>query len=65
MGDPTVIVNNAGIARGKRIIELTNREFIGTLNVNVVGAHNMLREFLPSSKSVPPSALRPVNIRMA
>ncbi|BGP38484.1 hypothetical protein JCM10450v2_002432 [Rhodotorula kratochvilovae] len=47
LGHPTVIVNNAGIARGKTILDTKPEEFLLTYKVNVLGAHNILREFLP------------------
>ncbi|GAA5928997.1 SDR family oxidoreductase [Sporobolomyces koalae] len=47
IGEPTVLVNNAGIARGKTILETKPEEFLLTYKVNVLGAHNILREFLP------------------
>ncbi|GAA5851472.1 hypothetical protein JCM9279_001079 [Rhodotorula babjevae] len=47
LGEPTVLVNNAGIARGKTILDTKPEEFLLTYKVNVLGAHNILREFLP------------------
>ncbi|BGP30464.1 hypothetical protein JCM10296v2_002219 [Rhodotorula toruloides] len=47
VGNPTIIVNNAGIARGKTILDTKPEEFMLTYKVNVLGAHNILREFLP------------------
>lgn len=44
-------VNNAGIARGKTILDTTPEEFLLTYKVNVLGCHNILREFLPHSAS--------------
>jgi len=44
-------VNNAGIARGKTILDTKPEEFLLTYKVNVLGAHNILREFLPYSAS--------------
>ncbi|GAA5833542.1 hypothetical protein JCM5353_007956 [Sporobolomyces roseus] len=47
IGQPTVLINNAGIARGKTILDTKPEEFLLTYKVNVLGAHNILREFLP------------------
>ncbi|GAA5905386.1 SDR family oxidoreductase [Sporobolomyces salmoneus] len=47
IGEPTVLINNAGIARGKTILETKPEEFLLTYKVNVLGCHNILREFLP------------------
>lgn len=43
-------INNAGIARGKTILETKPEEFLLTYKVNVLGCHNILREFLPHSE---------------
>jgi NADP-dependent 3-hydroxy acid dehydrogenase YdfG len=45
-------INNAGIARGKTILETKPEEFLLTYKVNVLGCHNILREFLPHSESL-------------
>lgn len=47
VGHPTIIVNNAGIARGRRILDLTPEQFLQTYKVNVVGPFLILKEFLP------------------
>ncbi|KAM0754267.1 NAD(P)-binding protein [Meredithblackwellia eburnea MCA 4105] len=47
LGQPTIIINNAGIARGKTILETTPDEYLLTYKVNVIGCLNILREFLP------------------
>ncbi|GAA6000250.1 hypothetical protein JCM10207_007924 [Rhodosporidiobolus poonsookiae] len=47
LGHPTILVNNAGIARGKTILDTTADEFLLTYKVNVLGSFNVLREFLP------------------
>lgn len=51
IGHPTIIVNNAGILRGNTLLETSMSEFELTYKVNVLGAHNILREFLPHRKS--------------
>ncbi|GAA5858576.1 hypothetical protein JCM1840_001266 [Sporobolomyces johnsonii] len=52
IGQPTVLINNAGIARGKTILDTKPEEFLLTYKVNVLGAHNILREFLPHIISI-------------
>lgn len=47
LGNPTILINNAGIARGKTILDTTLEEFLLSYKVNVGGAVNVLREFLP------------------
>ncbi|GAA5891398.1 hypothetical protein JCM6882_004682 [Rhodosporidiobolus microsporus] len=47
VGNPTILINNAGIIRGKTLLETTPEEHLLTYKVNVLGAHNVLREFLP------------------
>ncbi|SCZ94075.1 BZ3500_MvSof-1268-A1-R1_Chr6-1g08404 [Microbotryum saponariae] len=47
VGHPTYIINNAGIARGNTILDTTPEQFLLTYKVNVLGCHNILREFLP------------------
>ncbi|ORY88826.1 hypothetical protein BCR35DRAFT_288643 [Leucosporidium creatinivorum] len=52
LGHPTVLINNAGIARGSTILDTTAEQFLLTFKVNVLGAHNILREFLPHLISI-------------
>ncbi|GAA6062654.1 hypothetical protein JCM10212_003466 [Sporobolomyces blumeae] len=52
IGKPTILINNAGIARGKTILDTRPEEFLLTYKVNVLGAHNILREFLPHLISI-------------
>ena len=49
VGHPTIIVNNAGIAKGRKILELTSDEFLMTYRVNTLGCFHILKEFLPHS----------------
>lgn len=58
-------VNNAGIARGKTILDTTPEEFLLTYQVNVLGCHNILREFLPHSASFLPRRSKAVLIFLA
>ncbi|KAM0748780.1 NAD(P)-binding protein [Meredithblackwellia eburnea MCA 4105] len=52
LGQPTIIINNAGIARGKTILETSPEEYLLTYKVNVIGCLNILREFLPHIISI-------------
>ncbi|GAA5821393.1 hypothetical protein JCM11251_004602 [Rhodosporidiobolus azoricus] len=52
VGNPTILINNAGILRGKTLLETSNEEHLLMYKVNVLGAHNVLREFLPYILSV-------------
>ncbi|KAH8929535.1 NAD(P)-binding protein [Atractiella rhizophila] len=47
-GEPSVIINNAGILRSKELLELTGKEFDLTLKVNVLGSFLVIKEFLPA-----------------
>ncbi|KIM26278.1 hypothetical protein M408DRAFT_313662 [Serendipita vermifera MAFF 305830] len=48
LGEPTVIINNAGIVHGKLILDLSDEDVKQTFNVNVLAQFNILRAFLPS-----------------
>lgn len=43
----TVLVNNAGIMRGKPLLELTEEDFAKTIRVNLVACFNTLQTFVP------------------
>lgn len=43
----TILVNNAGVMRGKSILDLTDDEVSLSLNVNLLGSFNIIRTFLP------------------
>ncbi|KAH7313985.1 hypothetical protein B0I35DRAFT_410908 [Stachybotrys elegans] len=47
VGDPTVLVNNAGIGYAKNILDSTNDEIRRTFDVNIVAHFFLVREFLP------------------
>jgi short-subunit dehydrogenase len=47
-GDPTVLVNNAGIGHGGTILEEPEESIQATFQVNTVSHFWMVREFLPS-----------------
>lgn len=46
--EPCVLVNNAGIAQQKLFTDITEEEFDLMYNVNVKGAFNVCKEFLPA-----------------
>lgn len=48
VGDPTILVNNAGVARGKTILDTTERDLKFTFDVNVFAGFYTVREFLPA-----------------
>lgn len=43
----TVLVNNAGIMRGKPLLQLSNDDIQLSINVNLLGSFNTLKTFLP------------------
>ncbi|KAL2214558.1 putative short-chain dehydrogenase/reductase 2 [Sarocladium strictum] len=47
VGDPTVLVNNAGIGYAKDILKSTDDEIRRTFDVNIVAHFFLVREFLP------------------
>lgn len=48
IGSPTVIINNAGVCRGRTILNSTEADIRLTFDVNVLAHFWMLKEFLPS-----------------
>lgn len=48
VGDPTILVNNAGIARGKTILETSEKELKFTFDVNTFAHFYTVKEFLPA-----------------
>ncbi|KAJ5726866.1 hypothetical protein N7493_005893 [Penicillium malachiteum] len=47
-GDPTVLINNAGVFYHGTILESPEREFRQTFDVNVIAHFLLVKEFLPS-----------------
>ncbi|KIW96716.1 uncharacterized protein Z519_02107 [Cladophialophora bantiana CBS 173.52] len=47
IGHPTVLVNNAGVANGKTILDETEEELQRTFDVNILAHFKMIQEFLP------------------
>ncbi|KAI4135563.1 MAG: hypothetical protein LQ347_000564 [Umbilicaria vellea] len=48
LGAPTILVNNAGVATGKTILEGTEESVENTFAVNLLAHFRLVREFLPS-----------------
>ncbi|KAG0343603.1 hypothetical protein BG005_002293 [Podila minutissima] len=47
IGEPTILVNNAGIVNGKSILDLSIKDIKRTMNVNFMGQAWTVKEFLP------------------
>ncbi|KAI1197750.1 NAD(P)-binding protein [Nemania serpens] len=47
VGEPTILINNAGVARGKTILETTENDLRFTFDVNTFAHYNTVKEFLP------------------
>ncbi|KAF9348726.1 hypothetical protein BGX26_012881 [Mortierella sp. AD094] len=47
IGEPTILVNNAGIITGRSILDLSIEDIRRTMNVNFLGQAYMIKEFLP------------------
>ena len=45
---PTIIINNAGVARGKNILDATEKDVRFTFEVNTLAHYWIAKEFLPS-----------------
>lgn len=48
VGYPTVLINNAGVARGKSILESKEKDIRFTFDVNTLAHYWIVQEFLPS-----------------
>lgn len=48
VGEPTVLINNAGVARGKNILEATEKDVRFTFDVNTLAHYWMAKEFVPA-----------------
>ncbi|KAF2807694.1 NAD(P)-binding protein [Mytilinidion resinicola] len=48
LGDPTVLINNAGCARGKTILSTTEKDLHLTFNVNTLSHYFLAQAFLPA-----------------
>ncbi|KAI9738776.1 MAG: hypothetical protein M1834_008283 [Cirrosporium novae-zelandiae] len=47
VGNPTILVNNAGVCRGKSILDTTDDDVQFTFDVNTLAHYKLVREFLP------------------
>lgn len=47
LGNPTILVNNAGVARGKTILETTEKDLNLTFKVNAFAHYYLAQQFLP------------------
>jgi len=48
VGNPTILINNAGFARGKTILETTDNDLRLTFQVNAICHYQLAQQFLPS-----------------
>lgn len=48
VGHPTVLINNAGVVRGKSIIDASEKDIRFTFEVNALAHYWIVQEFLPS-----------------
>lgn len=47
-GNPTVLINNAGCARGKSILDSSEKDIQLTFNVNAISHYYLAQQFLPA-----------------
>ncbi|KAI0346839.1 retinal short-chain dehydrogenase/reductase [Trametopsis cervina] len=47
LGHPTVVINNAGVVQGKRLVDLSPEDIQQTFSVNTIGQFYTLKAFLP------------------
>src|SRR4029450_5675151 len=47
LGDAEIVISNAGLVRPGTLYEIETEQFIGELDVNLVGAHRLVRAFVP------------------
>lgn len=48
VGPPTILINNAGVLRGKNILDLSDQDVRFTYEVNTFAHYYTVREFLPA-----------------
>lgn len=48
VGNPTILINNAGVARGKSILDSSEKDVRFTFDVNTISHYFMAKEFVPS-----------------
>ncbi|KAE8836134.1 hypothetical protein HRS9139_04232 [Pyrenophora teres f. teres] len=47
LGNPTILINNAGVARGKTILDSTEKDINLTFRVNSMSHYYLVQQFLP------------------
>ena len=47
VGEPTILINNAGVARGKNVLDATEKDLRFTFDVNTLSHYWMVKEFMP------------------
>ncbi|KZM26790.1 uncharacterized protein EKO05_0000117 [Ascochyta rabiei] len=47
LGNPTILINNAGVARGKTILDTTEKDLSLTFKVNTFAHYYLTQQFLP------------------
>lgn len=47
VGEPTILINNAGVVRGKTILETSDMDLRFTFDVNAFAHFRTVKEFLP------------------
>lgn len=48
VGEPTILINNAGVARGKNILDASEKDVRFTFEVNTLAHYWLAKEFVPS-----------------
>ncbi|KAE9382044.1 NAD(P)-binding protein [Stipitochalara longipes BDJ] len=48
VGEPTILINNAGVARGKNILDATEKDVRFTFDVNTLAHYWTAKEFVPA-----------------
>ena len=48
VGEPTILINNAGVARGKNVLDANEKDVRFTFEVNTLAHYWMAKEFVPS-----------------
>lgn len=47
IGNPTMLINNAGVVAGRYLMDLKQEDILRTFSVNILSHHILLRTFLP------------------
>lgn len=51
VGEPTILINNAGVCRGKNILDATEKDIRLTFDVNTLAHYFIAKEFVPAMVS--------------